>query len=187
MSPRQRASPENLCQSRRRTWASPSSEGESSVSTPGPSYCIGAGQKHNHLHTPGLSSIPSSSILVEDPPIFYSLLPRTQRPRLSRPAPCSPHHRATDHSSHSPYPCLPPHTGPQAGCAERPAGCAAPAPSCPCASGPGRSQPLERAAGSNTHRPTAEDRLEPWSDGNPAQPRNPNPTNAQEDGDQREL
>lgn len=58
-SPRQRASPENLCRSRRRTWASPSSEGESSASTAGPSYCMGAAQKHNLLHAPGLSSIPS--------------------------------------------------------------------------------------------------------------------------------
>lgn len=52
MSPRQRASPENLCRSRRRVWASASSEGDSNVSAPGLSYCMGAGQTHSHLYLP---------------------------------------------------------------------------------------------------------------------------------------
>lgn len=51
MSPRQRARPENLCRSWRRTWVLPSSEWESSISIPGPSLCTGAGQQYNHLYT----------------------------------------------------------------------------------------------------------------------------------------
>ena len=49
MSPRQRASPENLCRSRRRVWASASSEGDSNVSAPGLSYCMGARQTQPSL------------------------------------------------------------------------------------------------------------------------------------------
>lgn len=57
-SPRQRARPENLCRSRRRVWASPSSEGASSTSSPGPSHCTGAVQKHRHFAPRHPSSVP---------------------------------------------------------------------------------------------------------------------------------
>ena len=57
-SPRQRARPENLCRSRRRVWASPSSEGASSTSSPGPSHCTGAVRKHRHFAPRRPSSVP---------------------------------------------------------------------------------------------------------------------------------
>lgn len=58
MSPRQRARPQNRCRSRSSTWASPSSEGVSSASTPGPSYCTGAARKHRDSALRGPSSVP---------------------------------------------------------------------------------------------------------------------------------
>lgn len=69
----------------------------------------------------------------------------------------------------------------------RPADCVALAPSSQCASSPGKSQPLERAAGNNTHTPTAEERSEVWSDENPAQPETPSATNAKKRKSQTAL
>lgn len=69
-------------------------------------------------------------------------------------------------TSLGPYPFLRLHTGPPTGCAVRPGGCATPAPSSQCASGPGKSQPLKKVAWSNTHKPAARGRAENWSDGN---------------------
>lgn len=163
MSPRQRASPENLCRSRRRVWASASSEGDSNVSAPGLSYCMGAGQTHSHLYLPA----PPPFRWRTHPHSTYCLLPSNQQPPLVWTSPLvpSPHPQGSltprPGASAGPYLPLHPHTGPRAGCAERPAGCAAPAPSCPCASGPGRSRPPETAAGSNTRRPTAGERGDP--------------------------
>lgn len=170
MSPRQRASPENLCQSRRRIWASPSSEGESSISTPGPSYCIGAGQKQSPSHSRAffcsllfhlwwMTHLYSNPFYLEiNCPSSLSHPPGSLLPHSPTILPLT--------TSHYPYLVLLPHTGPPAGCAVRPAGYVAPAPSSQCASGLGKSQPLERAPVNNTHRPTAEERSETWSDGN---------------------
>lgn len=161
MSPRQRASPENLCRSRRRVWASASSEEDSNVSAPGLSYCMGAGHTHSHFYSPALPPFRWRT----HPYSTYCLLPRNQQPHFSGPvspgpltAPQDPSSPVTECQPGGPYPPPRPRTGPRAGYAERPAGCAAPAPSCPCASGPGKSRPPETAAGSNTRRPTARER-----------------------------
>lgn len=87
MSPRQRASPENLCRSRRRVWASASSEADSNVSAPGLSYCMGAGQTHSHVYLPA----PPPFRWRTHPYSTYCLLPRNQQPPLSGPVPWSPH------------------------------------------------------------------------------------------------
>ena len=81
MSPRQWASPENLCRSRRRVWASASSEEDSNVSAPGLSYCMGAGQTHSHLYSPALPPFRWRT----HPYSTYCLLPRNQRPHFSGP------------------------------------------------------------------------------------------------------
>lgn len=188
MSPRQRASPENLCRSRRRTWASPSSEGESSISTPGPSYCRGAGQRAHPPHSRSsfqplafpwwwMTHLYANAFCLEiNCPASLGRLPGSLRPS-------SPTTLLLP-TSHSSYLFLLPRTGPLAGCAVRPADCAAPAPSSRCASGPGKSQPLERAAWSNTRRPTAEKRsLVRWESGLATE--SPGPTDVQKDGDQR--
>lgn len=91
-------------------------------------------------------------------------------PPQAAPAPSGP-----PPAGHGPYPSLLPRTRPPAGCAARPAGCAALAPSSPCASGPGRSRPLGRAAWSNTRRPAAGERPEAvrWGSSPAAEPPDP--------------
>lgn len=157
----------------------PSSRRGSSISIPGPSPCTGAGQRHNHLHT-----LPSPSLLPRVcEPLRGCWRAATSQP-LARPI-CgrsptyvlihvvqNPLHASTDHppvpsryplpclltTSPGPYQPLLPHTGSPASCAARPPGCAAPAPSSPCASGPGRSQRPGTAAWSSTRRLAAEGR-----------------------------